>query len=80
MEHLQDCQRLTYLPSFTSLNDAYSDNDTGVSQIVSQESLTTNVKMGYPDTFEGYMIGDQKKWTDFKKQEVCHLLEALNNH
>ena len=27
--------------------------------------------MGYPDTFEGFMIEDQKKWTSFKKQEVC---------
>ena len=26
--------------------------------------------MGYPDTFEGFMIDDQKKWTEFKKQEV----------
>jgi len=26
--------------------------------------------MGYPDTFEGFMISDQKKWTEFSKQEV----------
>ena len=26
--------------------------------------------MGYPDTAEGFMIEDQKNWTDFKKQEV----------
>ena len=26
--------------------------------------------MGYPDTFEGFMIKDQKKWTDFEKKEV----------
>ena len=26
--------------------------------------------MGYPDTFEGFMIEDQKKWTEFKKKEV----------
>lgn len=25
--------------------------------------------MVYPDTFEGFMISDQKKWTDFSKQE-----------
>ncbi|KIW12846.1 hypothetical protein PV08_08033 [Exophiala spinifera] len=25
--------------------------------------------MGYPDKFEGFMISDQKKWTEFKKQE-----------
>ncbi|KAL9635172.1 MAG: hypothetical protein Q9164_003638 [Protoblastenia rupestris] len=25
--------------------------------------------MGYPDTFEGFMIEDQSKWTEFKKQE-----------
>jgi len=24
--------------------------------------------MGYPDNFEGFMINDQKKWSDFKKQ------------
>lgn len=24
--------------------------------------------MGYPDTFESFMINDQSKWTDFKKQ------------
>jgi hypothetical protein len=27
-------------------------------------------KMGYPDSFEGFMIEDQKKWTEFKKKEV----------
>lgn len=26
--------------------------------------------MGYPDTFQGYMIHDEKKWSDFKKEEV----------
>jgi len=26
--------------------------------------------MGYPDTFEGFRIADQKKWTEFKKEEV----------
>lgn len=26
--------------------------------------------MGYPDTFQGFMISDQKKWTDFQKKEV----------
>jgi len=25
--------------------------------------------MGYPDSFEGFMIEDQKKWTEFKKKE-----------
>ena len=25
--------------------------------------------MGYPETAEGFMIKDQKKWTDFEKQE-----------
>jgi len=25
--------------------------------------------MGYPDTFEGFMVNDQKDWTTFKKQE-----------
>jgi hypothetical protein len=31
---------------------------------------TTLAIMGYPDTFEGFQIEDQKKWTDFKKKEV----------
>ena len=26
--------------------------------------------MGYPDTFEGFMINSHEKWSDFKKQEV----------
>lgn len=26
--------------------------------------------MGYPDTFEGFMIESQKNWSDFKKKEV----------
>ena len=26
--------------------------------------------MPYPETFEGYMIKDQSKWTDFEKKEV----------
>jgi len=26
--------------------------------------------MGYPDTFEGFMINSQADWTTFKKQEV----------
>jgi hypothetical protein len=26
--------------------------------------------MGYPETFEGYMISDQSKWTEFQKKEV----------
>ena len=26
--------------------------------------------MGYPETFEGFMIKDQSKWTDFEKKEV----------
>lgn len=25
--------------------------------------------MGYPDKFEGFMVNDQKKWSEFKKQE-----------
>ena len=41
--------------------------------------------MGYPDTFEGFMIEDQSKWTEFKKQEVKyqHLLmrvKSVNLH
>lgn len=30
--------------------------------------------MGYPETAEGFMIEDQKKWTSFKKQEVRSFL------
>lgn len=26
--------------------------------------------MGYPDEFEGFMIEDHKKWTEFKKKTV----------
>ena len=26
--------------------------------------------MGYPDTFEGFMVNSQEDWTTFKKQEV----------
>lgn len=26
--------------------------------------------MGYPDTFEGFMIKDHKKWSDFYKDTV----------
>lgn len=26
--------------------------------------------MGYPDTFEGFMIKDHKKWSDFQKDTV----------
>jgi hypothetical protein len=33
--------------------------------------------MGYPDTFEGFMIKDQKNWTDFHKQEVHLTLDSL---
>ena len=36
--------------------------------------------MGYPEKFQGFMIEDQKKWTEFKKQEVPILgaLESLH--
>ncbi|KAI4287299.1 MAG: hypothetical protein L6R35_003440 [Caloplaca aegaea] len=27
--------------------------------------------MGYPDTFEGFMVRDQEKWTEFHKQEFA---------
>jgi Zn-dependent alcohol dehydrogenase len=26
--------------------------------------------MGYPDTFEGFVISDMKKWSDFSKKEI----------
>ena len=32
--------------------------------------------MGYPDTFEGFMINSQKDWTTFKKQEVGNLYQT----
>jgi len=28
--------------------------------------------MGYPDTFEGFMIESQKDWSNFKKKDVRH--------
>lgn len=35
--------------------------------------------MVYPDTAEGFLVHDQKKWTEFKKEEVrgqpCHKTE-----
>lgn len=27
--------------------------------------------MPYPETAEGFMINDQKDWTNFEKKEVC---------
>jgi len=35
--------------------------------------------MGYPETFEGFMIEDQKKWTEFKKKEVCNLISPADS-
>ena len=34
--------------------------------------LTSDIlaRMGYPETFEGFMVTDKKNWSDFKKQEV----------
>ena len=37
---------------------------------VRSRSRSNTAIMGYPDTFEGFMVEDQKKWSDFKKQEV----------
>jgi hypothetical protein len=33
-------------------------------------NLQSTVTMGYPDTFEGFMIESQKNWSDFKKKDV----------
>lgn len=33
--------------------------------------FTKASKMGYPDSFEGFMIESQKDWTNFKKKDVC---------
>lgn len=35
-------------------------------------NYTANIlkNMGYPDTFEGFMVSSHKNWSDFKKQEV----------
>lgn len=30
----------------------------------------TAIKMGYPDTFEGFCVAGPKTWSDFKKQEL----------
>lgn len=27
--------------------------------------------MGYPDTFEGFVIDSQSEWTNFRKADVC---------
>ena len=35
-----------------------------------QATINQTHTMGYPDTFEGFQIEDQKKWTDFKKLPV----------
>lgn len=32
--------------------------------------------MPYPETAEGFVINDQKKWTEFSKQEVRTYLPA----
>lgn len=34
------------------------------------DSRNPTAKMPYPEQATGFMIEDQKKWTDFKKQEV----------
>lgn len=36
--------------------------------------------MGYPETAEGFMINDQKNWTDFKKQEVSPRTRSVTLH
>ena len=41
--------------------------------------------MGYPETATGFLVNDQKKWTEFEKKEVCRLmpgyqLRALLTH
>ena len=41
--------------------------------ISSTESFIHTADMGYPETFEGYMIKDQSKWTDFEKKEARSL-------
>lgn len=33
---------------------------------------SSSFKMPYPDMFEGYMIKDQSKWSDFEKKEVSN--------
>lgn len=30
--------------------------------------------MGYPETATGFLVNDQKKWTEFEKKEVCRLI------
>jgi hypothetical protein len=34
--------------------------------------------MGYPDTFEGFVIDSHDNWSDFKKQEVGPTVSFLN--
>ncbi len=33
-------------------------------------AYSSSATMGYPETFEGFMIESHKNWSDFKKQEV----------
>lgn len=30
--------------------------------------------MPYPETAEGFVVTDIKKWSEFKKQEVCGII------
>lgn len=33
--------------------------------------------MGYPETATGFMVNDQKNWTQFEKKEVCTVLSQI---
>lgn len=34
-------------------------------------------KMPYPESATGFMINDQKKWTEFEKKEVCGFIRKM---
>ena len=71
--------RTIYKSLFTVKSAVFPNtNNTTLSTTVRDELPT----MSYPEKFEGFMINDIKKWTDFKKQSVSHNppLEEFNCH
>lgn len=41
---------------------------------ITQDLFLKTFKMGYPETATGFMVNDQKNWTQFEKKEVCAVL------
>ncbi|RMZ85563.1 hypothetical protein DV737_g593, partial [Chaetothyriales sp. CBS 132003] len=59
------CYSITNPYGYYSINNPY-----GCYKLHLLGTSSLVVVMGYPDTFEGFVISDQKKWTEFKKQEI----------